>query len=108
MVNGRQEWQSSSAWLTEAEALDALAKRQREVGTRHLERVERNLGEVVEEYLRYKGEHGKRTVASERRILEGRLMPALGPGRPLRTIPAPVIAHYEKARMGTKAKGWRT
>jgi integrase len=105
MVNGHQERKVSSAWLTETEALEALAKRQREVGAGRLERVERTLGEVAEEYLRYKAESGKRTVASDRRILKGRLLPALGAGRPLRTVTGPVIAQYEKARLGVRAKG---
>jgi integrase len=70
MVHGKQERKVSSAWLTEAEALEALAKRQREVGAGILERAERTLGEVAEEYLRYKADHGKRTVPSDRRILE--------------------------------------
>ena len=105
MVHGKQERKVSSAWLTEAEALEALAKRQREVGAGILERAERTLGEVAEEYLRYKADHGKRTVPSDRRILSGRLLPALGAGRALRTLTAPAIAQYEKTRMQTPAKG---
>ena len=103
MVQGKQERKVSSAWMTESDALEALAQRQREVGAGQFERVERTLGEVAEEYLKYKAEHGKRTVASDRRILEGRLLPALGIRRALRSVTAPVIAQYEKARMGTKA-----
>lgn len=105
MVNGRQERKVSSAWSTETEALEALAKRQREIGAGQLERVERTLGEAAKEYLQYKADHGKRTVASDRRILEGRLLPAFGAGRALRTLTAPAIAQYEKARMQTPAKG---
>src|SRR5262245_39118945 len=106
--DGHQERKIASAWLTEADALEALAKRQREVGVGQLERVDRTLGEVAEEYLRYKGEYGKRTVASDRRILDGRLLPALGSGRSIRTLTGSVIAQYEKNRMGTKAKGRRS
>jgi integrase len=105
MVHGKQERKASSDWLTETEAFEALAQRQREVGAGQLERVDRTLGEVAEEYLRYKADHGKRTVASDRRILDGRLLPALGAGRSLRSVTAPVIAQYEKARMATGAKG---
>jgi integrase len=105
MVNGRQERTVSGDWLTEADALEALAKRQREVGAGQLERVDRTLGDVAEEYLRYKADHGKRSVDSDRRILNGRLLPALGAGRALRSVTAPVIAQYEKARMATGAKG---
>ena len=66
MVNGRQERKVSSGWATQAEALEALAKRQREVGAGILERPDRTLGEVSEEYLRFKAETGKRTVAFSR------------------------------------------
>jgi integrase len=105
MVNGRQERKVSGVWATETEALEALAKRQREVGAGQLERVERTLGEAAKEYLRYKADQGKRSIASDRQILNGRLLPALGPGRSLRSVTAPVIAQYEKARLATVAKG---
>jgi integrase len=105
MVNGRHERKVSSAWATEAEAFEALARRQREIGAGVLERVDRTLGEVAREYLKYKAETGKRTVTSDRRILEGRVLPALGAGRAVRTITGPVIAQYERARLGTRAKG---
>jgi hypothetical protein len=38
MVSGRQERKFSSAWLTEAEALEALAARQREIEAGELSR----------------------------------------------------------------------
>jgi hypothetical protein len=105
MVNGKQERKVSGDWVTETDALEALAKRQREVGAGILERPERTLGEVAKEYLRYKAESGKRTVDSDRRILNGRLLPALGSGRALRTVTAPVVAQYEKGRLGAKQRG---
>ncbi len=108
MVNGRQERKISSAWLTEADALEALAKRQREVGAGQLERVERTLGEVAEEYLRYKADHGKRSLADDTRIVRARLLPAFGAGLPIRRLTAAAVAQYEKARMAmTTARGGR-
>lgn len=51
MINGKQERKVSSAWVTETDALEVLAKRQREIGAGILERPERTLAEVAEEYL---------------------------------------------------------
>jgi hypothetical protein len=105
MVNGRQERKSSSAWLTEAAALEALTARQKETGAGIIERVERTLGELAEEYWPTKADQGKRSVVSDRRILKGRVLPALGDGLPVRTLTCAMIAQYEKARMATTAKG---
>jgi integrase len=99
MVNGHQERKVSSAWGTEAEALEALAKRQREVGAGRLERSERTLGELAEEYLAYKRDHGKRSLKDDERIVRARLLPAFGAGLPVHRLTAAAIAQYEKARM---------
>jgi integrase len=107
MINGKQERKVSSAWLTEAEALEALAKRQREVGAGILERAERTLGEVAEEYLAYKRDHGKRSLKDDERIVRARLLPAFGAGLPVQRLTAAAIAQYEKARMATLARGGR-
>lgn len=105
MVNGKQERKVSSEWLTEANALEVLTARQKEIAAGIIDRPDRTLGELAEEYLTYKADHSKRTVASDRGILKGRLLPALGAMRPIRTLTAAAIAQYEKARMGTTAKG---
>jgi integrase len=105
MVNGQRERKISSAWTTEAAALGALAERQQAIAAGAPDCADRTLGELAEEYLRYKADHGKRTVVSDRRILTGRLLPALGAALPVRTLTGPRIAQYEKARMGTPAKG---
>src|SRR5262245_23316899 len=99
MVNGRQERKCSSAWLTEAEALEALAQRQKEVGAGVLERPERTLTEIAEEYLTYKRDHGKRSLKDDERIVRARLLPAFGAGLPIRRLTAAAIAQYEKQRM---------
>jgi integrase len=105
MVNGHQERKVSGDWLTEADALEALAKRQREVGAGILERVERTLGEVVDEYLAYKRDHGKRSLKDDERIVKTRLLPAFGAGLPVRRLTAAAIAQYEKQRMAAKVQG---
>jgi integrase len=102
MVNGRQERKASSAWLTEADALEALAERQREVGAGVLVRSERTLGELAAEYLAYKRDHGKRSVKDDERILERGLVPAFGAGLPVRRLTGAAIAQYEKQRMAAK------
>jgi integrase len=108
MVNGRQERKASSGWLTEADALDALAQRQREVGAGVLVRAERTLGELTAEYLAYKRDHGKRSVKDDERILERGLVPAFGARLPVRRLTGAAIAQYEKQRMAAKvARGDR-
>jgi integrase len=49
---------------------------------------------------RYKAGQGKRTVADDARILRNRLLPAFGPTQTLRTLTGPLIAQYEKQRIG--------
>jgi integrase len=105
MVSGRQERKCSSAWLTEADALEALAQRQKEVGAGILERPERTLAEVGEEYLTYKRDHGKRSLKDDERIVRNRLLPAFGAGLPVRRLTAAAIAQYEKQRMAAKVEG---
>jgi integrase len=106
MVNGKQERKVSSAWGTEADALEALAARQKEVGAGCLKRpADRTLAELAKEYIRYKGDHGKRSLADDQRILEKRLLPALGSTLPVRTLTAAAIAQYERTRMGATVEG---
>lgn len=105
MVNGKQERKWSSAWPTEEVALAALADRQKAIAAGAVDRPDRTLGEVAEEYVQYKADHGKRSVKDDARILRTRLLPAFGAGRPVRTLSAVAIAQYEKARMGTTATG---
>jgi hypothetical protein len=104
MVNGKQERKVSSDWATEPEALEALNARVQEIAAGQLEpRAERTFGEVVAEYLAFKKD--KRGLASDRRILENRLRPALGADTNVRRLTAPVIAQYERRRLATTARG---
>ena len=101
MVNGRRERKVASEWLTESDALDALARRRKEIAAGMIERpADRTLGELVEEYVRYKTDQGKRTVEDDQRILENRLLPVFRADLLVRKLAAPMIAQYEKRRAG--------
>ena len=104
MANGKRERKFSGEWTTEAGVFEALAKRQPEVGAGVLTRAERTLAEVAEEYLAYKRDHGKRSLKDDERIVRARLLPAFGPGLPVRRLTAPAIAQYEKQRMAAKVQ----
>src|SRR5215471_10604603 len=76
MVEGKREKKFSSEWATEADALAALAARQKEIAAGIMTRpADRTLAEVAEEYLAYKRSHGKRTVAEDARVLRVNLLP---------------------------------
>jgi integrase len=100
-INGKRERRFDSAWTTDAEALEALLERQKAAeagqGTRP---AERTMGELAEEYLAYKTQHGKRSLKEDRRILTTRLLPTFGKELPVRRLTAPMIAQYEKRRVG--------
>lgn len=99
--DGKRERRFSSEWLTEDDAIAELAKRQKEIAAGKLDRpADRTLDELAEEYLRYKADSGKRTVTDDKRILDGRLLPAFGRDLPLRKVTAATIAQYEKRRAG--------
>jgi integrase len=68
LMNGQRERKFSSAWLTEADAVEALAARQKAIGAGLVERpVDRTLGDLAEEYLGYKGDQGKRSLKDDER-----------------------------------------
>ena len=101
MVNGTRERKVSSDWLTEQDAMTALGERLKAMEAGQLGKpAQRTLGELAKEYLQYKRDQGKRTVDGDKRILEGRLLPALGTAVNVRTLTAQVLAQYEKRRAG--------
>src|SRR5262245_6524989 len=76
MVNGRREKRFCQEWVTETDALEALAKRQREIEAGGLTaRRDRTLGEVAADYLAAKRRAGKRSIADDERILTKQLLP---------------------------------
>jgi integrase len=101
MVNGTRERKVSSDWLTEQDAMTALSERLKAVDAGQLTRpAARIFGALVDEYLAYKRDHGKRSVEDDERILKRALLPVLGVGTPVRTIGGPMIAQYERTRAG--------
>jgi integrase len=95
-----RERKYSGEWTTETEALAALTARLQAIEAGRVDRpAVRTLSQVVEEYLRYKGDHGKRSLADDRRILETRLVPAFGADLPVRRLTAAAIARYEQRRV---------
>lgn len=100
-ADGQRERKVSSDWLTEHDALTALNSRLAEIAAGQLERpTERTFSALVEEYLAYKQDHGKRSVKDDERILKRVLLPVLGAGTPVRTLGGPMIAQYERTRAG--------
>jgi hypothetical protein len=72
-ADGQRERKISSDWRTQQEALTALNARLAEIAAGQLGRpTERTLGALVEEYLAYKRDHGKRSVKDDERILRVR------------------------------------
>lgn len=104
MISGQRERRFSAEWRSEAEALEALSGRLKEVEAGQVERVQkptRTLIEVTQEYLVYKEQQGKRTVKDDKRILENRMLPYFGKALPVRGLSTEAIAQYEKERIGT-------
>jgi integrase len=108
MVNGKQERKVSSAWLTEADALEALATRQQEIDAGHLTPPSARavtLGTAVAEYLTFKAHHGKRSLDDDQIILERKILPAFGADTPLTAVTGAAIAQYERRRLGKVKPG---
>ncbi len=59
----------------------------------------RTLGQLAEEYLRYKTTNGKRSVDEDERILKKRLLPAFGAERLVKDLTGQAIAQYERRRV---------
>ena len=79
----------------------ALAARQAAIEAGALGRpTERTLGRVVEEYLAYKRDHGKRSIKDDERILTRVLLPALDSSIAVRAVSGAMIAQYERIRAG--------
>jgi hypothetical protein len=91
-------------WLTEADALAAMAQRMKEAEAGQITRPDpnRTLGELAEEYLRYKADHGKRSLRDDTRILNTRLWPPFGASLSVRKVTTQMIAQYEKCRSDEK------
>lgn len=90
----------SSAWTSKDDALKALSERQQQIRAGEIERsVSVTLGAAVERYLKFKADHGKRSLGEDKRILEKQILPAFGAGLLLRQLSAEKIAFYEERRI---------
>ena len=99
-VNGKRERKFSSAWTSKDDALKALSERQQQIRAGEIERsVSVTLGAAVERYLKFKADHGKRSLGEDKRILEKQILPAFGAGLLLRQLSAEKIAFYEERRI---------
>jgi integrase len=105
-VNGQRERKVSSAWTSQEDALKALAERQQQVRVGQTGRpVDVTFGLAVERYLKFKADHGKRSLHNDRHIFEKQLIPAFGSGLPLRQLAPEKIAAYEERRI-TEVSAW--
>ena len=99
-INAKRERKFSAEWQTEQAALEALLVRQKEAASGLGPKVDRTLGELATEYLRYKEERGKRSLRDDRRILNTQILPTFGASLPVRKLNGNVIAQYERRRGG--------
>ena len=101
-IHGNRERKVSSAWPREEDALKALSERQQQIRAGQTDRpADETLGHVVERYLKFKSDHGKRSLHEDKRILEKQLLPAFGAGLLIRQLSAEKIAAYEEQRIET-------
>src|SRR6476660_6176443 len=99
-VHGKRERKVSSDWTCEEDAMKALSERQQQIRAGQTDRsVAVTLGAVVERYLKFKADHGKRSLHEDKRILEKQILPAFGSGLFLRQLSAEKIAVYEESRI---------
>jgi integrase len=62
--------------------------------------ISRTLEQVIDEYLQYKADAGKRSLREDRRILTRRIVPAFGADLSVRALTGPAIAQYQRERIG--------
>jgi integrase len=106
VINGQRERKFSSDWTSEEDALKALSERQQQIRGGQMDRpADVTFGHVVERYLKFKRDHGKRSVHQDQWILEKQLLPVFGDGLPIRQLSAEKIAAYEERRI-TKVSAW--
>ena len=99
-LNGKRERRVSAEWQTEQQALEEMLRRQREAEQGREAPATRTLGELVEEYLRYKRDRGKRSLREDTRILRRGILPAFGTDLPVRKLTGAAIAQYDRKRAG--------
>lgn len=105
-INGKRERKVSSTWLSKDDALKALSERLQQIGAGQTDRpIEATFSQTVERYLKFKADHGKRSLREDTRILEKQLLPAFGVGLLIRQLTAEKISAYEEQRI-TQVSPW--
>jgi len=105
-MNGRRHKRFSSEWQTETAALGAMLAHQEKIKTGHITPMpDKTLAAVVEEYLTYKRDNGKRSLEDDEIILRRKILPAFGAEILLRKIAPSAIAQYERDRSGKVKPG---
>jgi integrase len=99
-LGGQRIRKSSGEWTTRELALEALEARIRAAGVGLEPQQPKVLREVVDEYLKFKEERGKRSLREDRRILKTRILPAFGAELPIRSLTTAMIGQYERGRAG--------
>jgi hypothetical protein len=98
-VNGKQERRFDAAWSKE-DAQTELTARLKQIAD-GVERLrECTLAELAKEYFERKKHEGKRSVSDDKRMLDTRMLPALGPGLKVRQLHETAIAQYANRRLG--------
>lgn len=105
-INRKRERKVSSTWLSKDDALKALSERLQQIGAGQTDRpIEATFSQTVERYLKFKADHGKRSLHEDTRILEKQLLPAFGVGLLIRQLTAEKISAYEEQRI-TQVSPW--
>src|SRR5437870_879641 len=90
------------AWISEEDALKVLSERQQQIRAEQTDRaIDVTLDVMVKHYLKFKTDHGKRSLQGDKRILEKQLLPSFGGGLPIRQLSAGKISAYEEQRITT-------
>jgi integrase len=106
MVNGKRERKSSSAWISEEDALKALSARQQQIRSGQTDRpLDVTFGALTERYLKFKADHGKRSLHHDQWIIAKQLLPEFGSSMPVRQLSAERIAAFEERRI-TEVSAW--
>src|SRR5262250_2675050 len=87
MVNGKRERKWCGEWTTKDDVINAVHERQQQVQAGHFERPANvTLAQVVERYMQFKADHGKRSLENDRLTFSKQLLPSFGPSLPIRQL----------------------
>jgi integrase len=99
-VNGKRERKFASAWKSEEDALKALSERQQQIRAGQADRLTNvTFGDTVKRYLKYKADHGKRSIQEDVRTINKQLLPFFRSALPIRQLTSEKIAAFEERRI---------